>query len=330
MRRADSKMNAADLLISFDLPDAYIQKIRNSSHDIRIWQSQDKKRLLNLIADVDILFAGAFSLEMFLAARRLKWIQTDGAGVNKFLFPEVIRSDVIITSAGGVHHIPVSEHVIGLMLSLSRKSHFLIRNQMERTWERNDADLMNQIDELSGKTVGIVGLGRIGKEIARKAKCFEMEVIATRRSSASRKPSYVDKLVRAENLANLLAESDFVVLSLPLTNETKGMLGEVQLKSMKRTAYLINVSRGKIVQERKLIQALKEGWIAGAGLDTFENEPLSRNSELWDMKNVLITPHVAGLSRYYFERLTNIFCKNLIRFTNSKPLINVVNKTLGY
>lgn len=323
-------MNRMKLLISFDLPDAYVKKIQGVSADVKVLQSSDEKELLHLVENVGILFAGAFSLEIFLKAKNLKWIQTVGAGVNRFLFPEVVKSHVIITSAGGVHPIPISEHVIGLMLSLCRKLHFFIRNQMERKWERNGAELMGQIEELPGKTVGIMGLGRIGSEVAKKTKCLGMKVIATKRNPTVSKPIYVDKLVNPENLKELLAESDFVVLTLPLTKETEGMIGEAQLRSMKRTSYLINVARGKIIQEDKLIQALKEGWIAGAGLDTFETEPLPNNSELWTMKNVIITPHVAGSTPHYFERLTNIFCENLNRFINNEPLINVVDKTTGY
>jgi phosphoglycerate dehydrogenase-like enzyme len=323
-------MSEIKILVSFDLPSVYIKKIGDVSTNLEIYQSQQNEELLNLIKDADILFAGFFSREMFLAARRLKWIQTMGAGVERFLFPEVVRSNVVITNASGVHPIPISEHVIAMMLSFCRKLHLFFRYQMERKWERYRGSAERQIEELSGKTVGIVGLGRIGDEIAKKTKSLGMRVIATRRNPTAPTPSYVDKLVHPENLKELLTESDFVVLTIPLTKETEGMIGEAQLRSMKRTSYLINVGRGKIVQEDKLIQALKEGWIAGAGLDVFEREPLPQDSELWDMKNVIITPHVAGSTPHYLERSTDIFCENLKRFIRNEPLINVVDKTIGY
>ncbi len=319
-------MNKVKILISFNLPSVYTKEIEDVSASIEVLQSQREKELLNLVNDVDVLFAGFFSLEMFLTARKLRWIQTVGAGVDRFLFPEVVKSHVIITNAGGVHPTPISEHVIGMMLSFCRGLHFFIRNQMKRKWERDGF----RIDELSGKTAGIVGLGRIGRETAEKAKSLGMKVIATRRNPSAPAPARVDKLVRPENLGELLSESDFVILSLPLTKETNGMIGEAQLRSMKRTGYLINVSRGKIVQEDKLVQALKEGWIAGAGLDTFEREPLPQDSELWGMKNVIITPHVAGSTTHYYERLTDIFCENLKRFMRNESLVNVVDKTVGY
>jgi D-2-hydroxyacid dehydrogenase (NADP+) len=325
------RVNKIRVLISFDLPEIYVQKIKSVSRSLEVLQSKDREEALRLIEDADVLFAGFFSRDLFLAARRLKWIQAWGAGVDRLLLPEVVKNRVLVTNAGGVHPTPISEHVIGLMLCLSRKLHLLIRNQIQRKWERYESsESTEQIEELSGKTVGIVGLGRIGTEIAKKAKCLGMTVVATTRDASRFTSTHVDRLLRSTDLNTLLAESDFVVLSLPLTEETQGMIGESQLKNMKPTAYLINVSRGKIVQEDKLIEALKQEWIAGAGLDTFENEPLPENSELWGFKNVIITPHVAGQTPYYMERLTNIFCENLKKFIHKEPLINVVDKTLGY
>ena len=197
----------------------------------------------------------------------------------------MVKSRVVVTNAGGVHPTPISEHVIGLMLCLCRKLHLFIRNQVERKWERFESwASAEQVEELSGKTVGIVGLGRIGTEIAQKAKCLGMRVIATKRDPSHMASTSVDELLHPDDLNQLLAESDFVVLSLPLTKETEEMIGEARFKSMKRTGYLINVSRGRIVQEDKLIEALKQGWIAGAGLDTFDNEPLPEGSELWGFR----------------------------------------------
>jgi phosphoglycerate dehydrogenase-like enzyme len=324
-------MSRMKVLISFDLPSVYVEKIRGVSPTLEVLQSADKEEALHLIKDADILFAGFFSKDLFAAASKLKWIQAWGAGVDRLLLPEVVNSGVTVTNAGGIHPTPISEHVIGLMLCLSRKLHLFIRNQTERKWRRYESDdPAEQVEELAGKTAGIVGLGRIGTEIARKAKCLGMRVVATKRDLSTPGLTSVDRLVAPKDLNVLLAESDFVVLSLPLTRETQGMIGEPQLRSMKRTGYLINVSRGKIVQEDKLVEALKQGWIAGAGLDTFENEPLPESSELWGFKNVIITPHVAGLTPYYEERLTDIFCENLKRFIRGNSLINVVDKTLGY
>jgi D-2-hydroxyacid dehydrogenase (NADP+) len=323
-------MEMTKILISFDLPEIYVEKIRDVSPEVEVVQSEDKEEALELIENVDVLFAGFFSKELFQAAKKLKWIQSWGAGVERILIPEVVNSRVIVTNAGGVHPTPISEHVIGMMLCFTRRLHVFIRNQAEKKWERPETWTSPMIEELSGKTLGIVGLGKIGTEIARKAKCLGMRVIATKRDPTSPALTNVDRLFASADLNLLLAESDFVVLCLPLTRETEGMIGERQLKSIKPTGILINVSRGKIVQENKLVQALKQGWIAGAGLDTFENEPLPESSELWNFKNVIITPHIAGDTPHYPERLTNIFTENLNRFIHKQPLINVVDKNLGY
>jgi phosphoglycerate dehydrogenase-like enzyme len=318
------------ILISFDLPEIYVEKIRSVSPEVEVVKSEDREEALNLAKDVDGLFAGFFSKELFQAAKKLKWIQSWGAGVDRILIPEVVNSRVIVTNAGGIHATPISEHVMGMMLCFTRGLHVFIRNQTKKRWERPETWTSPMIEELSGKTLGIVGLGKIGTEIAKKAKCLGMRVIATKRDLTSPASIYVDRLVSPADLNQLLAESDFVVLSLPLTKETEGMIGERQLRSMKPTGILINVSRGKIIQENKLVQALKQGRIAGAGLDTFENEPLPENSELWNFKNIIITPHIAGDTPHYAERLTNIFAENLNRFIHKQPLINVVDKNLGY
>jgi phosphoglycerate dehydrogenase-like enzyme len=307
-----------------------VERIRAFSPKVTVHQSLNKEEALALAKDVDILLAGFFSLELFEAAKQLKWIQTVFAGVDEFLCPEVVKSSVIITNASGVNSIAVSEHVIGMMLCLNRKLQFFIKNQTERKWETSYMDLISQMDELSGKTVGIVGLGRIGGEIAKKTKCFGMKVIATRRDISAPKPDYVDKLVSPGNLGELLADSDFVIIQVPPTKDTEGMFSEKELHRMKRTAYLVNASRGTIIKELDLIKALKEGWIAGAALDTFSMEPLPEDSPLWNMQNVIITPHVAGLTPHYMERLTDLFCTNLRRFMNDEPLINLVDKSRGY
>ncbi len=318
------------VLVSFNLPLVHLRRIEAVSPNVKLIQSTDKKELLALVKDADILFAGIFSLDMFQAAKKLRWIQTLWAGVERFLYPEVVNIKVIITNAGGIHPTPVSEHALGMMLCFTRKLHVFIRNQMERKWKNNDEELLQQFEELPGKTVGIIGLGRIGSALAEKAKCLGMRVIATRRNTSAPKPEYVDKMLPAEDLEELMAESDFVVIALPLTKETDGMIGEAQFKAMKRTGYLINVSRGKTVQEDKLVHALKNHWIAGAGLDTFQNEPLHNDSPLWSLENVIITPHVAGLTPHYMERLTDILTGNLKRFMNGETLINVIDKNLGY
>jgi D-2-hydroxyacid dehydrogenase (NADP+) len=318
------------VLVSFNLPDAFLDTIRQACGDAEIVRSKDKQDALRLAGDVDVLLAGYFSPELFRVSRNLKWIQAFSAGVERFLIPEVVNGEVILTNAAGVYSVPVAEHAIALMLCLNRKLHMFIANQAERIWLSEESELMMDVEELNGKTVGIVGLGRIGSEIAARAKCFGMTVIGLKKNVSEGKPNFVDELVSSEKLLDVLGRCDFVVLQTPLTEETEGMFGEEELRKMKKTAYLINTGRGRLVQQNKLIQALQEGWIAGAGLDTFGVEPLPVESPLWRMKNVVITPHVGGYSPHDFERLMGVFCENLKCFINGQQMVNVVDKTRGY
>jgi len=184
---------------------------------------------------------------------------------------------------------------------------------------------------LHAKTVGIIGFGGIGREIARLSKAFGMKVLVTHRSARrSGQTGYVDEKYTLDGLTDMLGKSDFVVLALPLTHETIAMIGKKQLRSMKPTAFLINISRGKILDEAALVRALEEHWIAGAGLDVFETEPLPADSKLWELPNVILTPHIAGGMDRYIEQATAIFCENLMRYISGKRLLKVVNKQKGY
>lgn len=263
-----------------------------------------------------------------LAAQKLKWTHSWGAGVDRFLaIPELANESIVLTNSRGIHPIQISEHVMALMLVFTRKLKDLILYQNNRVWHVSNETCI--FDELKEKTIRIIGLGSIGSEIAKKAKCFGMTVLATKRTMTD-KPTFVDELLPSHDLKRLLKKSDFIVISVPLTSKTKSMIGAQELANMKRTAYLINIARGEIIQQEELISALKQKKIAGAGLDVFELEPLPLESELWRMKNVIITPHVAGETVHYWERTTKIFCENLRRYMNNIPLTNTVDKTLGY
>jgi D-2-hydroxyacid dehydrogenase (NADP+) len=316
------------ILVDFDLPEVHIREIQSVSPEVQIRKESKDYALIDAVGEAEILFTGEANLKIIKAAPKLRWIHSWGAGVEELLsIPEVARGSVILTNSSGIHSIPISEHVIALMLIFTRKLKEFILFQNNGVWHVPDETY--NFDELKGKTVGIVGLGSIGSEIAKKAKCFGMTVLATRRTITA-KPTFVDELLPSYDLKRLLKESDFVVISAPLTSKTKGMIGAQEFANMKRTAYIINIGRGGIIQQNELISALKQKKIAGAGLDVFETEPLQPNSDLWHMKNVIITPHVAGETAHYYERTTKIFCENLRRYINKTPLINVVDKKAGY
>ncbi len=311
------------IVAAFDLSEKHVKRIEEN-YPVKVVVCAEPAQLRKTIRDADIIISSwSFPPRLIEAAPSLKWIHSVGAGVDGILTSDLVRSSVLITSSSGIHREPISEHVLTYMLCFSRGFHTFMRQQVQKKWNRIG------LDELAGKTVGIVGLGEIGSEIALKAKCLGMRVVAVKRT-VGEKPGFVDELWSAGRLKKLLEESDFIVLSIPLTKTTAGLIGDEEFKSMKKSAYFINIGRGRLVQEEKLIQALKEGLIAGAGLDVFEKEPLPTESELWEMPNVIITPHVAGSNPYYFARAMSIFEENLKRFLKGDELVNLVDKKLGY
>jgi len=278
-----------------------------------------------LLAEAEVLYGYRFPKNVIASAPKLKWIQTMLAGVDHILDNDIVKSPVILTNMSGIHATPVSEVALEMILMFAKQASLCFHLKQEKRWQRFIPVL------LRSKTVGIVGLGSIGKEVARLAKAFGMRVVATRRSAKRvARARYVDTVLPREQLPALLSESDFVVLALPLTPETNKLIGERELRTMKSTAYLINVGRGSVVDEEALIRALDEHWIAGAGLDAFTTEPLPVESKLWDIPNVILSPHVAGRLENYSAVTTELFCQNLERYLGGKKLLNVVDKKRGY
>lgn len=315
----------------WNLPEEMQASLQGGFPSVEIGRASSQQELEKEIEEADILFSWRLPREVFLRARRLKWVHVAAAGVGGSLHQEMMDSSVILTNSKGIHSIQAAEHAMGLILCLLRKLPLAIGYQRQGEWGgERILERIHQFDELYGKTMGVIGLGNIGKEIAKRAKCFGMRVVATKRRPLGELPDGVDQLFSPEELPLLMGEADWVVISAPLTSITRGLIGERELALMKRSAYLVNISRGKIVQEKALIRALEEGRIAGAALDVFEKEPLPQSNPLYRMENVIITPHIAGMSRYYFERAVDIFRSNLSRYINGEPLINVVDKKEGY
>ncbi|GBC95299.1 Glycerate dehydrogenase [bacterium HR16] len=281
------------------------------------------------LAQAEVMVCGHFAREWFVHCRRLRWIQFLGAGIEGSLSPELLTSDIILTNASGVHAIPIAEHVFGMMLMFARGLHRCVRQQMRAEWNRDG--FREQVRELYGATLGVVGLGAIGAAVAERGKAFGMRVLATRRHPQQRTES-VDVLLPPAQLPDLLRESEYVVLCVPLTHETRHLIGEAELRQMRRDAILINISRGAVVDQPALIRALQEGWIAGAGLDVFDPEPLPADSPLWQMSNVILSPHVSGVTPHYGARAAEIFLRNLRAFLAGDPasMVNVVDKRVGY
>ena len=266
-------------------------------------------------------------------APHLHWLQCSSAGVDGLLPTGVLDADsgVIVTTATGVHATTISEYVFGSILMFNRNWPEMVRLQDRHVWPRSASWYNLGARELVDQTVGIIGLGHIGRRVAQLARAFGMHVLATRRTvSNGEKDPDVDQLYPMEQLQELLRLSDYIVLAVPLTQETEKLMGEAELRVMPRNAYLVNVARGRVVDEEALIRALQERWIAGAGLDVTEEEPLPANSPLYSMPNVILTPHISGLSAHYVKRLTALFAENLQRYRSGQPLRNRYDPERGY
>ena len=253
----------------------------------------------------------------------LRWLHVTRGGLNAYLTPLVKARPIQVTGSKGIHGAVFSEFALACIFALAKKLPECMEAQTQRKWQK-----LVPV-EVAGKTLGIVGLGTAGTELARKAKVLGLRVIATKRTPTP-KPDYVDELGAPEFLSQLLAESDFVVLLLASVPSTVNIIGEPELRSMKRSAYLINLTGSQAIEEKLLVRALKENWIAGAALDAFARQPLPEDSELWNLPNVIISPRIGGLTEQKWSPLLPIFVDNLNRFVAGEPLRNVVDKELGY
>ena len=308
--------------------DRHLEQISAAAPEADIIVVKDSKKkndeILAKCYDTEIFF-GTDIIDWIKDLPYLKWVQVAIAGVDWILDdPDIANSDVAITNASGVHAIPVSEHVLALMLCFCRNMNVHFKDQVNRRWQR-----LPEYRELSGSTIGIIGIGKIGEKIAESVKALGMMVLGLRRNPG-RTSSCVDRMFGPGQLLEMLRECDWVVISAAATKETGGMIGALEFNAMKKSACIINIARGALIREDELIKALREGRIAGAGLDVFEKEPLEESSPLWELPNVIITPHAAAGTPYYVDRLVDIFCENIKRYYSGKPLINLVDRKLGY
>ncbi|TVR59505.1 MAG: D-2-hydroxyacid dehydrogenase [Spirochaetaceae bacterium] len=287
--------------------------------------------------DDDVLADAAESIEIVFGslpgpvqdrATALKWVQLQGAGADRYISFARERG-ITVTNASGVHAEPISEHLLAMLLAFARELPLAFRHQSSHSWKY---DRHPEVFELSGKRALVVGTGAIGDAFARKAAALGVEIVGVRRNAPGdgRAAAPYTKMVGPAALHDELPDADFLVITLPLTDETRGMFGAAEFAHMKKTAYVFNIGRGPIIDQDAMIDALRSGRIAGAGLDVFDPEPLPEDSPLWEMENVIVTTHYAGLTPRYAERLWQIFLENLGRYVAGESLENVVDVTLGY
>ena len=286
---------------------------------------RDLETLENRVGAADVLvISGLWHDSLLDRAGKLRFIQAIGAGTDQFPLEELKKRGIRLASARGVNYRAVAEHAMALILALSRRLPEARDNQAKRVWRGMIGDLSRREDELGGKTLLVVGLGQIGGRLAELAKAFDMRVVGQRRDPAAGRGA-ADAVHAMGEFNSLLAEADFVALTCPLTTETENLVGAEALARMKPSAYLVNVARGRVVDEPALVEALTARRIAGAGIDVTAEEPLSQSSLLWGMEHVLLTPHTAGETRRYEDNVIDILRDNLGRLQRGEePLRNQV------
>ncbi len=283
------------------------------------------------LRDAEVYCGFGIPREVFSASSKLRWVHSGAAGVGGSLYPEMVESDVIFTNSAATHGVPVAEHALAMMFYFARSFDRLPALARQAHWERDRlAKAPSPVRELTGALLGIIGYGGIGRELARRAKGLGMQVWAIKRDPSEGATEWVDRLLGPGDLQKLLAASDYVAITVPQTPETAALLGATELGLMREDAVLINVSRGGIVDEDALVEALRAGRIRGAGLDVFQDEPLPAASPFWTLDNVCLTPHVAGVSPRFWERETELILENTRRYLAGEPMLNVVNKQAGY
>lgn len=311
------------VLIFTRLDDRHLNRLEAVDPRVRAVRVNDPQQVYDLIPHASVMVGWRIPDDVLARATRLRWVHSSGAGVERLLVPPILNGDILLTDSSGVHRGMV-EHVYGVMLAFARRLHVAVRLQLQHRWDHTAV----AGEELRGKTLGILGLGAIGRDLACAAPAFEMRVIGTKRQPAPVRG--VERVLPPERLHGVLRESDYVVVALPLTVSTRGLMGEAEFAAMKPSAVFINIGRGAIVDEAALLAALRDGRIAGAALDVFVSEPLPPDSPFYDVPNVIVTPHVAGSTPLYFDRVTTLLEENLRRFLDGRPLHNVVDKEIGY
>ena len=316
--------------VRWNLPDSELERLQARFPGVRVVSVEDPVDLAVVLPDAEVFAGFHFPRAHFAAARRLRWIHSASAGIEANLFPELVASDVILTNSAGLHAVSIPEHVLGQMLVLARNFHEALRLQARAEWNRFGVISFGAtICELHGANLAILGAGAIGTNLARRAAALGMHVRVMRRDAA-RPVDGAEAVVPPAALHELLAWADWVVCALPLTAETRNIIGAEALKVMRSSAFLINVGRGEHIDEAALIQALRSGAIAGAALDAFNQEPLPPDHPFWSLPNLVLTPHVSGYTPQYFQKMLALFEDNLDRFVHGRPLRNVVDKQLGY
>jgi phosphoglycerate dehydrogenase-like enzyme len=313
------------------VPTWFVQKLAEDFPDVQAGNRDSYDGVEADLRDAEVIFTISLRPEQFALCRQLRWIHAPTAAVHQFQFPELINSDVVLTNSTEVHGPVVAEHVIAQIFALAKKIPQIAVFQQKHVWGQEEVwNTGPRPKELAGATLGLIGVGSIGRRVAQMASAIGMRVIAVREHVEKGTPDGVEQIFSPSQIDELLRQSDFVVMAAPLIPATDKLINAARLRVMKADAYLINVGRGAQVDEVALFEALRTRRIAGAALDVFDHEPLPADSPLWDLDNLLITPHTAGLSENLWRRHYDHFSANLRRYLVKGPLQYPVDKAKGY
>ena len=317
-------------VVAWTIPAPHVERLRLRFPDIQFIHALDASTDAEAIADADVAFTWTMTPAMVADARRLRWVHSSAVAVGTLPLRELAARGVTVTNSRGIQSRAIAEHVIACVLALSKRLPLLIRRQHSRYWAQNE--LIGDASPwlIEGRTLGIIGLGTIGREIATRAAALGMRVIGVRRRPEQGSSPGVHHVLGPDRLDDVLASSDVLVLAAPWTSSTNRVLDAVGLAGMKRGAVLINVSRGQLVDEDALAAALNRGHLAGAALDVFDEEPLPADSPLWSLQNVIITPHTSGFRADHWDAVIDLFETQIDRFCSGAPLLNTVDPDAGY
>jgi phosphoglycerate dehydrogenase-like enzyme len=314
------------VLVGEDIGQANLARLQQAHPDLDFRFCPEPAAFVANVADAEVIFSKQFPAATLTTARRLRWVQAGTAGVNHILAAGIGDHDIILTNARGAHGIPMSEQILAMMFAFAIRLPTLFQAQGQH--RQAAAQVIREKFELEGQTLCVIGLGDIGGTLAQKAKRLGMRVLGVRRTETPF--ADLDAQYTPDQLHEALPQADHVALCLPLTAATTAIVGAAELRAMKANAYIYNVGRGAAIEPAALLRALQEGWIAGAGLDVTDPEPLPVDSPLWDMSNVILGQHTSGSSPYNADRITQIFLDNLSRYRRSEALHNLVDKNQGY
>ncbi len=309
---------------------AVAEAIRTRWPEMRVLHLPNYDRLTEELPDTDIFVGYSLRAEQLKDAKKLKWIHSTAAGVAQLMYPELRDSGIMVTNPSGIFSVPMAEHTMGLLLALARNFPDSVRQQDRARWSQQEIwDMPQHLTELNGKVLLIVGYGSIGREVAKRAKAFDMRVWGVTRSGGGDRTN-AEKIFPATKLLDVLPDADYLLISAPETAETGHLIGAAQIARMKRGARLINVSRGSLLDEAALLRALESGALGGAALDVAHMEPLPAESPLWKAPNLFLTPHTSAVSDKLWERETALLVDLLERWFDGRELFNLVDFARGY